>query len=223
VFLGPAGRYIDYRIGLGEDDEPAEWARFLDLNTEANLPTFYSTFLLLVLAGTLALRAVLGVAAQRAAWFVMATTTIQLAVDEATSLHERFLDPLGRQVGGGAGALTFAWVIPGAVLAVVAGLALVRTTRVLPGATRRRLGLALGVFVAGALGVEMISGAVLDERGHDRVYLAVTTVEEALELAGVLLALHVAADGITVQRRDRSLLVGLQESSRPADLRAGAP
>ena len=51
------------------------------------------------------------------------------------------------------------------------------------------------MFLAGALGVEAISGAVFDARGHDRLYLLVTTVEEGLELAGVLIAI-VAARGL---------------------------
>lgn len=210
VAAGPAARYVDYRQDRGVDDDPAEWARYLDLGTEGNLPTFYSASLLLVLAAGCALRALLAVRRLVAAWVSIAAVAALLALDEATALHERFLDPLGQRLGGGEGLLRFAWVVPGSLLALGGTLLLLRATRRLPASTHRSLGLALAVFLAGALVVEAISGAVLEERGHDRVYLGAMTLEEGLEFAGVLIALRSVLGSLSVRRDGASLVVTAQ-------------
>lgn len=207
VVAGPVARYVDYRHARGVDDEPAEWARYLDLGTEGNLPTFYSASLLVALAAACAVRAVLVGRRLVPAWVSIGVVAALLALDEATALHERFLDPLGRRLGGGEGFLRFAWVVPGSLLALGGSLFLLTAARRLPAPTRRSLGLALAMFLAGALAVEAISGAVLEERGHDRVYLGAMTLEEGLEFAGILIALRCVLGGLDVRRDGAALVV----------------
>lgn len=48
--------------------------------------------------------------------------------------------------------------------------------------------LALGVFCAGALGVEVLTGIVFHVGGSHRLWAHLTSAEEALEMVGVLLA-----------------------------------
>jgi hypothetical protein len=205
VVIGPIARYIDYRVDRGEHDETSYWATFLSLDHEANLPTFYAALLLLLLVAACAARAAIEPPSQRLAWSCIAVVGFLLALDEAASLHERFLDPVGRHLGGGSGLLTFAWVVPGTVLAVAGSLLLVRVSRPLPDTKRRRLGISLVVYLAGALGLELLSGPVHEHGGPDRFYLAITTVEEALEFAGVLLALRVTLEGLSIVRAPGTL------------------
>ena len=203
VALGPATRFADYlrQRSLPEVEEPAWWARMLDLSTEANLPTWWASTLLVALAGLFLVAASLHRAAARPAapYQVMAGIAVLLSIDEAVALHEQVLGEVGDGLVDAEGLLHFTWIVPGAVLSVVVGLVVLRASVALPAPVRRGLALGGGLFLTGALGVEALSGAVFDSRGHDRVYLVVTSLEEGLELAGVLLSITAARRLIAVR------------------------
>ena len=110
-----------------------------------------------------------------------------LAVDESFELHER-LGGFGASVADDR--LQFAWVVPGAALACVVGLVLLQRLRTQPAQVRRRLVVAGGVYLTGALVLETVSGQVLRAHGAGgRAYTLVTSVEEGLEMAGASLLL----------------------------------
>jgi hypothetical protein len=86
--------------------------------------------------------------------------------------------------------LHFAWVVPGAALACVVGLVLLRRLRAQPVEVRRRLVVAGAVYLTGALVLETVSGQVLRVYGAGgKAYTLVTSVEEGLEMAGASLLL----------------------------------
>lgn len=221
VVAGPATRAVDYlgQRTAGTTDEPAWWARLFDLSTEANVPTWWSSLLLAALAGLFVLAAFLhrstdSVAART--HVALAAVALTLSVDEATAVHEEVLGAVGDAVVDTGGLLTFAWVVPGAVLAGAVGLTLLRATTGLPGPVRRGLVAGGAVFLTGALGVETVTGAILDERGHDRAYVLATTVEEGLEMLGVLLALGAARLSFTADTgggRPRRLTLALRSET----------
>jgi hypothetical protein len=164
---------------------PIAALRWFDVNSERNVPTAWSALLLLasaVTAATLAVRARGG-----SGWLLVAVTCAFLAVDESFELHER-LGGLGATVADDR--LYFAWVVPGAALAAVVGLVLLRRLRSQPAEVRRRLVVAGAVYLAGALVLETVSGQVLRAFGAGgRAYTVVTSVEEGLEMAGASLLL----------------------------------
>lgn len=208
VVLGPLARFADYlrQRDRAEPEDPAWWARAVDLSTEANLPTWWSAVLLVGLAALFALAGALhhagGGAPRGRPYWLLAGVALVLSIDEAIALHEEVLGEVGDQLVDGGGLLHFTWVVPGLVLAVVVGIAVLRASAALPAPVRRGLVLGGAVFLAGALGVEAISGAVFDARGHDRLYLLATTVEEGLELAGVLIAIAAARGLLDVRISD---------------------
>jgi hypothetical protein len=88
-------------------------------------------------------------------WAALAAVLSLLSVDEAASLHERLGGPAAEVLGDAlGGALHFAWVVPGVVLALVVGLAFLRFVLRLPPSTRRL------VVAAAEEGLEM-AGSVL--------------------------------------------------------------
>lgn len=158
---------------------------YVDVGAESILPTWWST-LLLALVGLLALAARRGEndPATRRAWALVAFVGALLSLDEATQLHERL-----RYVSFATGldVPTYAWVVPGAVVALAGMIVLILVGRRLPRQVGRELLVAALVFVTGALGMEALGGFVSQD-GHDLRFSLVLLVEEGLEMTGSLLA-----------------------------------
>ena len=75
-----------------------------------------------------------------------------------------------------------------AVLVLIVGLSYLPFVWNLPARTRSLVVLAGGAFLAGALGVEMLSGAQADAFGEENLtYALIITVEEFLEMLGVVI------------------------------------
>jgi hypothetical protein len=167
----------------------AHLVRMFDLDTEANIPTWYSSSTLLLCAGLLTViflskRRVRDPAARNWGW--LAAVFLCLSLDEAAAIHEQagyfFRDRL--HAGG---LLHFAWVIPGAILVAVFVLSFRKFLRDLPLDTRVRFVVAGAVYVGGALGLELVEGAVFESAGKNAVFHVLVLVEETLEMVGVLI------------------------------------
>ncbi|MBE1531848.1 hypothetical protein [Actinomadura algeriensis] len=170
--------------------------RLFNIGSESNLATWWNSALLLAVAATALLAALLtGPSARpgRASWLALAAVATWLSIDETVQVHER-LAGIGEGWADGLGTSlpTFAWVLPGAVMALAGVLAAVLWARGLP--RDQRLGLlgALAVYITGALVVEAINGWV-NRQGLKEVYALGTTLEEGMEMGACLLALAVLA------------------------------
>lgn len=164
-----------------------------DLDLENNVPTVVTSMYMLVSA---ALLMVIGLNSRQQNqpfvihWLVLAAIFVFLAFDESTSLHERLIQPIRTHLNTG-GAFYFAWVLPyGLAVLIFASFYLPFVLR-LPPVVRGRMIAAGIVYVAGALGGDMIGG-VYRERLGSEITLAtsvIVTCEELLEFGGLLLLL----------------------------------
>lgn len=192
-------RWAAYRADVAApgSDRAEAWLavmKLFDVNSEANAPTWFSSSLLL--AGALA-SALIPVLAGRAGgrdagrWFALAGLLALLSLDEAAAFHERLGGPAADLLGWtGGGGLRFAWVVPGAVLAVVVGGFFVGfLTRLPPGVRGHLIGAGV-TFLTASLAVETVGGAVLDAHGDRAGYVLVTAVEEGLEMAAAVWFLY---------------------------------
>ena len=156
----------------------------LSLSYEANLPTWFSSSLLLacaVAAGWVAAAH----DAWRRHWWGITAILAWMSLDEAAELHEH----LGGHIGTG-GALYFDWVIPAAVIVLVLGLVYLPFMRALEERSRRRLVTAAAIYLAGALGMELPLGWWTETYGSGGLgYGLIDWVEETLEMIGATLAL----------------------------------
>src|SRR6266545_6954569 len=198
VALSLATRYGAYRaeVAAPGSAQVAAWKvvmKLFDVNSENNVPTWFSSLLLFgdaLLAGLVA--ALVRRAGGRDAghWAALAVLLSLLSLDEVASLHERLPDPATALLGGAGGALHFAWVLPGALLALLVGSAFVGFLTRLPGSTRRLVATAGVVYLGAAVGLESLSGMVLEAQGDRAMYLLVSAAEEGLEMVGSVLLLY---------------------------------
>ena len=164
----------------------------LDLDTEASLPTWFSSGLMLVCALTL-----LAIAVQvrreglfkALPWLLMAAAFFFISLDESISLHEWLSAALGARVNN-TGLFYFVWTVP-ALVVCLAGLAcFVPFILGFNGLDRVLLVGSAVVFLSGAIGVEMVGGMEAEVAGIETLkYRLLATLEETLEFAGLLLFL----------------------------------
>ena len=104
--------------------------------------------------------------------------------------------------------------MPGLALALALAAAAVPFLRALEPVDRRWLVACGSAYAVAVLGVEAVSGAVLDSGLSHAVYLAVTAGEEALEMGAVLALVAGLARGLRLRAGDGSLTVALDGPDR---------
>ncbi len=165
---------------------------FFNVDFEMNLPTFFSVLVLLLAALLLAIIAILKRQARAPYvfhWGLLALGMFIIGMDEFTALHEKLSEPLRRLLAWEVmGAFHFAWVIPGIILVAVLAVLYYRFVMDLGREMRIRFLVSGFVFLAGAIGLELIGGRYAEAHGSwNLTYSMITTVEESLEMAGSIL------------------------------------
>lgn len=164
----------------------------LDVDTEASLPTWYSTSLLSLCALLLLLIALQVNSQSRLKalpWFLLAAIFAVLSLDEIATLHEGLSAFLSARMDN-SGLFYFAWTVPALIVCVAGLVCFVPFILSFKGVDRVLLVGSAIVFLSGAIGMEMLGGAEAETGGVLTLrYRLLTTVEETLEFAGVLLFL----------------------------------
>lgn len=166
----------------------------VDMDAEANVPTWFAASLHLIAAALLGLIGwVPGAREDKDAlhWKALSLMFLCFSIDEASSLHELLIEPLqnGLHLHG---LFYFAWVAVGILFVLAVGAAYLRFFLRLPPATRRGVAAAAALFLGGALGMEMLDGLYAEGHGlKSFAYSAMTVVEEVCEMAGLVLFIRV--------------------------------
>lgn len=176
----------------GRHPHEVRLAQWFYVDGERNLPTAFSTLLLLTAAVLLALITVLERRRTREGtlhWAVLSAGFALMGVDEAWSFHERLNEPVRALLGGRGqlGIYYYAWVAPAIVFVALLALLFARFLWRLPAATRNAFLIAAALYLGGAIGVELIEGSY-DEVHGDRNLASglIATLQETLEMAGVI-------------------------------------
>lgn len=221
VLLGIAhlGLHLDQQ--RLEDRFGKDSTRWLDMNAEASVATWFNVGLLQLVAGLAVVAAVAASTRRdRVAWASLATAVALLSLDEKISVHETLPALLGMDTGS---LVTHEWLLPGVGLALVALAVLTVLLRPLPRQVRLGLLVALVVYGSGAVGVELVSGMAVRglEIDHPvRVLMPVWEwIEESLEMVGCIIAMasvltHLAR--VEVYDPDRWQRSGALRSARRA-------
>ncbi len=191
------GQYL--KPGLAHNELALKVIAKLNLDKEVNdLPTWYQSSTLLVSS---VLLLVIGLARRELKdkdakyWGLLSLIFLFLSLDEAVSIHEQMTMPL-RTTFHLEGFLFLSWVIPASFLVAVLGIVFSRFLFRLPSSTRNLMILSALIYLAGALGVEMVGANYMfmmnnpPDIGSNFTYAIITTVEEFLEMTGIVVFIY---------------------------------
>jgi len=192
---------------------PWEGARhyiaFFSVAGEGKLPTFYSGVALLAAAALLGLIAAHAQSRGgfRLHWAGLGGIFALMAMDEMVAIHELSSGVLRSYFGITGGPLYHAWVIPALVFLVFLALAYFRFLAALPARSRALFVTAGAIYVAGALGMEMAGSAYSAAHGQDLAYGVLSTIEEVLEMSGIVVFLYGLMDHLEHHASESSIRV----------------
>lgn len=225
-----------FRFGLGYGRVLGFVPEF-NINRENNVPTYFSSFLLLICASLLAVIASWKHKSKgkfRRHWAVLAAIFLFMSLDETASLHEHLGSLLVENDLRMGGWFYFAWVVPGLILVGVFALAYLRFFLHLGKRFKRLFLASAGLYLGGALGMEMTGARYTETLGYSSAIVQLTqAVEESLELFGAVLFIYALLSYIDMhfpevrlqtrepqERQDTWTLQELQEA-QPPDERDG--
>lgn len=163
---------------------------------ESNIPTWYSALLLLLAAAllhTIALGKQASSGRHASHWRVLSIVFLLMSVDEASAVHERIGELIGRLIPLQV-LVDYGWAVPGIALAGVVGLSFTRLVMSLPAETRNLFIVAGVLFLGGASGMELISLKWGHAHGMETIsYQLLTVIEEFLEMMGVVVLIYALA------------------------------
>lgn len=168
------------------------FVRMVDFDTEMNIATLYSSCAMLIAALGLYLIGHTHFKREEKSlpWFGLSLIFVYLAIDETSAFHEMFVTPV-REAMGATGIFYFAWVIPYGLLVFVVAITYMKFYLGLPGNIRKIFFWAATLFFSGALGFELVGGALADSIGTDTlIYSLSYTCEETLEMLGIATLLY---------------------------------
>ncbi|MCW5211422.1 hypothetical protein VU04_00745 [Desulfobulbus sp. TB] len=184
-----------------------EFSRCLDLDIEKNIPSFYSAFAIFLCSLMFFCLATLekNQEGRRPYWLGLAAVFLFLSLDEALALHERlgnYTKEYIRSTGilEASGLLYFPWIIPYSILLIILGLLYFRFIFRLPRKTTVLFILSAIIFLTGAAGFDMLGGREAELHGYYSIsYTVLYTIEEFLEMIGVVLLIYTLLDYIEQQ------------------------
>jgi hypothetical protein len=124
-------------------------------------------------------------------FLVLALGFVVLSIDEMASIHETLLGRLGQSLVGDV--FYFTWLGPALVVIALVGLSYLRFLLALPRRFQVLFAASGAVFLAGAVGAEMVGSEIARHRlGDDAnwAYQIEVIVEEGLEMAGSALFIY---------------------------------
>jgi hypothetical protein len=170
---------------------------FFSVGYEKNLPTYYSSMSLLFCAILLMVPA-MNVLKNRekygVRWAALSAIFIFLSLDEMLEIHENLIRPF-RTLFHTKGMLRFAWVLPYGFLLIIFLLMYVRFWTDLPKKVRTLFAASGAIYVLGAMGMELLGSRYYDAHGggDSFIYVMHQTVEESLEMFGIVLFAYAIA------------------------------
>jgi len=170
-----------------------------DLGKEGNIPTMFSTLLLLY--SSLLLAFIWFVRRERNEqdknyWFWLSVIFLFLATDEFSSIHETIGNALER-VFDKDGMLWFPWKIPFGIGLIIFMIVYIKFLIQLPARTRNLFIISGFIFVMGAMNIELVEGFYkYIYKSPDFNYRVFEPLEELLEMIGSIIFIRANLDYI---------------------------
>ncbi|AFZ02407.1 hypothetical protein [Calothrix sp. PCC 6303] len=159
-----------------------------DVNRELNIPSLYSTFLLLLCSGLLTIVGSIKIMQRdryRFQWLGLSCIFFFLGMDELIVIHETLTYPVSFLVKR-EGFLYYTWVIPGFIFALVCLVIFWNFLTHLPKKTRNLFLIAGSIYIFGAVALEMLGGYIADIYGEGHIlWILEIALEEFCEMLGI--------------------------------------
>ncbi|MFT7388766.1 MAG: hypothetical protein ACI8VC_002023 [Candidatus Endobugula sp.] len=179
----------------------APYIKFLDLDIENNLPSFYSAMaieLCAVLLLVVYLDKKQHQLRERWHWLGLAIIFALLGFDEAAQLHEEVSDYFTLLLDA-SGVLYYPWVVPYSIAVAIVGIIYLPWLKRLPTDTQLHFVVAGVTFISGAIVIEMISASLADAYDTDDWRYSMSyTIEETFEMTGIILFIRALLHYISV-------------------------
>ena len=198
IIAGALSYYIHFMKGIKQGG----WIyRLFFLGGEWNIPTYFSVILLL---GAFALLLFISTAEKKRKsayllhWRVLTGGFLLMAADELLYFHEKlglFLHELIKCESYGL--FYYIWVLVAIPIVILLAVFFTRFIWNLPGRTRIMFVVSGSVYLTGAVGFEMLGGCQAEKSGAlNLTYLLFETIEESLEMFGVIFFIYGLLDYI---------------------------
>ena len=202
VFASVATQSADYLTGHNSAFLH-KMVKVFNLDLEQNVSSFFSMLLLLFTSLLLAFITVLK-RKQKASylfeWAILSIGFLFMTFDESTQIHEKLIEPMRAILGGkNLGIFYYAWVVPAIGLVLFLSLFFLKFLWSLPAKPRLTFIISGIIYIGGAIGMELIGGNYAEIHGRDNlIYIALTTIEESLEMLGVIVFIWALLEYIAV-------------------------
>jgi len=182
---------IYYYIG---DPDTFDFIRMFDLDMERNVPTLFSSAILLISSFLFYLLSQTSSAEKQRKkpyWLGLSFIFIFLAFDESAKIHEQLGD-LTEHFVDATGYLHYPWVIPYALMVFVLGIVYFRFFWNMEKKVFWAFMCAAVIFLSGALGFELLGANESSQNGtKSLLYSVLYTIEETLEMFGVIYLIYI--------------------------------
>lgn len=188
--------YLNYQSSVA-----AFYVKLFDLNTEGNLPTLFSTLILMfasVLLALIFIKRKISNHPDRNYWIFLSVIFLFLALDESLQIHEKvtnLINLIGNEgnvtsISERPGFLRYVWVVPYLLVVLGLGLFLYKFLFRLPSRIRNLFFISGIIFVSGAIGLEFMEGYYDTLLGTNYYTVVLYTFEEAMEMIGVVIFIY---------------------------------
>ncbi|RIQ31030.1 hypothetical protein [Jiangella rhizosphaerae] len=145
------------------------------------------------------------------AWAVLAAVLGLLSLDEIVSLHERGAEWAAAVFETGSLLARLGWTIPAAAILVASLVVLVPAFRAVPRRARLIVVAGLATSIAGALGMEVLNVLLVDAGARYLWRHLAMAVEEAAEMAGVVIVLLGVLTAVRVSWNERGMALAYDD------------
>ena len=172
-----------------DDSKIFDFVQMVDLDQEANLPTVFSSSILLIAAllfYLLSQKSKIQKNSQYYYWLGLSAVFIFLGFDEGATIHETLGDMTEKYVDT-SGYLHYPWVISYGILVAILGFLYFRFFIRMEKRVFWSFAKAAAIFLSGAIGFELLGAKEASLHGSDTMlYCYYYTIEESLEMFGVI-------------------------------------
>lgn len=165
-----------------------------NFNGKYNIPSFFNTFLLLI--ASLILYYIYLVQKKRfflqRRWFALAILFLIMAIEENASVHIFLHSLLPRQsILMQTGLSVLLWAIPFGILVTVLAIYFKRLVLSLPREIAKGFAISAVIYITGAIVLDLVASVISHLKGsRSLAYTAVSTLEESLEMLGIIVFIH---------------------------------